>query len=182
MWQQQHQLNPSLLFTLKRTFPPRVRATPPSCLLVRKHTRSSLAGVFINNLNQRLEVAGARRIAAESAAAFRTVARLHQGCGFHPCLQTCTSRCVCVCVFSRLVSVCLRLRFLNRVQAGKIVSERNLRGRKTWKQPRTDWLGTSTQPSLPAQLESPREFQQTRLASSANTHSRVETTRKNLQI
>lgn len=102
MWQQQqHQLNPSLLFTLKRTFPPRVRATPPSCLLVRKHTRSSLAGVFINNLNQRLEVAGARRIAAESAAAFRTVARLHQGCGFHPTwallADVHVQVCVCVC-------------------------------------------------------------------------------------
>lgn len=110
MWQQQqHQLNPSLLFTLNRTFP-RGRATPPGCLPVRKHTRSSLAGVFINNLNQRLEVTGARRIAAESAAAFRTVARLHQGCGFHPTWALLADIQVCVGVFSRLASVSLRLR------------------------------------------------------------------------
>lgn len=113
MWQQQqNQLNPSLLFTLNRSFPPRVHATPPSCLPVRKHTRSSLTGVFINNLNQRLAVTGARRIAAESAAAFRTVARLHQGCGFHPtwALLADMHIRVCVGVFSRLASVCLRLR------------------------------------------------------------------------
>lgn len=60
------------------------------------------------------------------------------------------------------------------------MSERNLRGRKTWKQPRTDWLGTSTQPSLPAQLESPREFQQMHLVS--HTHSCVETKSQNLNF